>query len=89
MVEHAIVNVELVCIGFHIFKSQHGTFLHHVAQVAGKGQFRPLAAADTRLDEENLAAHGGPGQSSDYTRVAIPLVFVTVEDRFTQQFREV
>src|SRR5665647_2281962 len=59
------------CVGARLHKRQRGlgTFLHHVAELAGQDQ--AAAARHTgRLDEQDVAAHRRPGQSGGHPRHA-------------------
>ena len=84
-VEYAVVNVEFRSVSLDIFQSEHGTFLHHVAEVAGECEFRAFATAYAGLDVEDFAAYRCPRQTGYYTRVFVALVFVAVEERFAKE----
>ena len=85
LVEQPVVNAQRVNMRLHIFQSDDGTFLHHVAQVARKCQLGVLALAQRGFDEKDFSTHTCPRQSCNNTGIVVALIDVTVEGRLAQQ----
>ena len=64
-------------------------FLHHVAQIAGQGQFLALAACQRRFHKKDFATHGSPGQSRHHTGKLVALILVAAVVGCTQVFLQV
>ena len=89
VVEHAVVDAEACGVRSDVFEGEHGRLLHHVAEVARKGEFCRLAAAHAGLDKENFAAYGRPCQARHNASVVVALIFVAAIDRFAQEAADV
>lgn len=85
LVEEAVVNAQGVDMGLDVLQGDDGALLHHVAKIARERQFAGLALGERGLDEEDLAAHAGPGQARHHARVVVALVDVAVERWLSKQ----
>ena len=79
MFKYAVVDANLVGMGLDVLESQHGAFLHDVAQVSCNGEFVALAAAQAGFDEKDFSAHARPGQARNDASEAIALIDVAIE----------
>ena len=91
ILEHILADIENRSMGMDILESKHGRLFHHVAEVTRQCQLRAFAAAEARLDEEYLAAHGSPRQPRHHAGVFVPLILVAAilhrPEIFVQVFR--
>ena len=78
LVEHIFVDAQQRSVRLDVLQGNDSRLLHHVAQVAGEGEFLALRFAQARLDEEYFAAYRRPGQPGYDTGVVVVLVFVAV-----------
>ena len=71
---------------FDILQGNYRRLFHYIAQVPGQGELFSFRLAQARLDKQNLASDGCPGQSRYDTGIVVVLIFVPVVFLSTQIF---
>ncbi len=74
LLEHLLVDAELLRMGPYPLERNRGRFLHHIAQIARQRQLLALAGRERRLGKQYLAAHARPRQAGDNSGEVIALV---------------
>ena len=87
-VKEFVVDVKELAVALEVLQRNHGALLHHVAQVAGEGEFLALATRQGALDEEDFTTHGSPCQSCHHAGKVVALVAVAAEVARAQELLE-